>query len=133
MCCSFVYLHFVDCHHVLLSTLTHSLGFVLANHRQLSLSIFDQLCHWRWSHLLGKNVKALGILSFSPLISLILSFVHYSWCEISFTTLTFYTFAGEHFHYCTLKVVHTLTFTTAHSHFYTLTFESLELDIFSQF
>ena len=57
MCCLFVYLHFLDCHHVLLSTLLHSLGFVPANHRQLSLSILDQLCDWRWSHLLGKNVK----------------------------------------------------------------------------
>ena len=57
MCCSFFYLHFVDCHHVLLLTLTHSLGFVPANHRHLSLSIFDQLCDWRWSRLLGKNVK----------------------------------------------------------------------------
>ena len=42
---------------VLLSTPGHSLGFVPANHRQLSLSILEQLCDWRWSHLLGKNVK----------------------------------------------------------------------------
>ena len=57
MCCLLVYLHFVDCHHVLLSTPSHSLGFVPTNHRQLSLSIFDQLCDWMWSHLLGKNFK----------------------------------------------------------------------------
>ena len=37
MCCLFVYLHFMDCLHVLLSTLTLSLRFVPANHRQLSL------------------------------------------------------------------------------------------------
>ena len=57
MWCLLVYLYFVDCHHVLLSTPRHSLGFVPANHRQLSLSILEQLCDWRWSHLLGKNVK----------------------------------------------------------------------------
>ena len=57
MCCLLVYLHFVDCHHLLLSTPRLCLRFVPPNHRQLSLSIFDQLCDWRWSHLLGKNVK----------------------------------------------------------------------------
>ena len=57
MCCSLVYLHCVDCNHMLLSTLKHSIGFVPPNHRQLSLSIFDQLCDWRWFLLLGKNVK----------------------------------------------------------------------------
>ena len=51
----FLYLHFVDCHHVLLSTLRHQFGFVPANHSQLSLSILDHLCDWRWSHLLGKK------------------------------------------------------------------------------
>ena len=35
--------------------MTQSLGFVPANHRQLILSILDQLCDWRWSHLLGNN------------------------------------------------------------------------------
>ena len=54
MCCLFVYLYFSDCYHVLLSTMRHSLGFVPANHRQLSLSILDQLCDWR-SHFLGKK------------------------------------------------------------------------------
>ena len=58
MCSLFVYLHFVDCHHGFLSTLRHSVGFVPANHRQLSLSILDQLCDWRWFHLLGKNVHS---------------------------------------------------------------------------
>ena len=53
MCCLLVYLHFVDCHHVLLSTLRRPLGFVPANHRHLRLSILDQLCDWRWSHFLG--------------------------------------------------------------------------------
>ena len=57
MCCLLVYLHFVDCHHVLLLTLRHPLGFVPPNHRQRSLSIFSELCDWRWSHLLGKSVK----------------------------------------------------------------------------
>ena len=57
MCCFLVYLHFVDCHNFLLSNPRHSLGFVPPNHRQPSLSIFDKLCDWRWSHLLGKNVK----------------------------------------------------------------------------
>ena len=37
MCCMFVYLHLMDCLHVLLSTLGLSLRFVPANHRQLSL------------------------------------------------------------------------------------------------
>ena len=37
MCCLFVYLHFMDCLHVLLSTLRLSLRFVPANHRQLRL------------------------------------------------------------------------------------------------
>ena len=37
MCCLFVYLHFMDCLHVLLSTLRLSLIFVPANHKQLSL------------------------------------------------------------------------------------------------
>ena len=37
MCCLFVYLHFMDGLHVLLSTLRLSLRFVPANHRQLSL------------------------------------------------------------------------------------------------
>ena len=33
--CLLVYLHFVNCHHVLLSTQRFSLGFVPSNHRQL--------------------------------------------------------------------------------------------------
>ena len=37
MCWLFVYLHFIDCVHVLLSTLRLTLGFVPAKHRQLSL------------------------------------------------------------------------------------------------
>ena len=37
ICCLFVYLHFMDCLHVLLWTLRLSLRFVPANHRQLSL------------------------------------------------------------------------------------------------
>ena len=61
LCCSFVYLHIMDCHHVLLSTVRHSLAFVPANHMKLSLLILDQLWDWRWSHLLGKNVLAWGL------------------------------------------------------------------------
>ena len=36
MCCLFVYLHFMDCLHVLLVALRLSLRFVPANHRQLN-------------------------------------------------------------------------------------------------
>ena len=57
ICCSFFYLHFEDCHHVLLSTLRHSIVFVQAKHSQLSLSILDQLWDWRWSHSLGKKLR----------------------------------------------------------------------------
>ena len=56
----------MDCLHVLLSNLRQYLIFVPANHRQLSLSILDQLCDWRWSHLLGKNVKVHSPYSASP-------------------------------------------------------------------
>ena len=49
--------------HGLFSTLRHALAFVPANHMQFSLSILDQLCDLRWSHLLGKNVKVHSPLS----------------------------------------------------------------------
>ena len=63
----FIYTVYLHCLPVLLSTLRLSLRFVPANHRQLSLSILDQLCDWRWSHLLGKNVKVHSPSNFKPL------------------------------------------------------------------
>ena len=71
MCFLFVYLHFMDCLHVLLSTLRLSLIFVPANHKQLSLpfiawkslekvvvykaasgkAVNQMASDWSWSHL----------------------------------------------------------------------------------
>ena len=64
LCCSFVYLHFVDCHRVLLSTLRHSLGFVPTNHRQLSFPIIDQL----WPGIRGGPIYSVKMLRFTALV-----------------------------------------------------------------